>query len=312
MGKVRLRGSGTQWAILDRVCARHGAVIRRDETLGGFIPIELRSGGVTYMQKTGFGLNTVTATLLATDKVATYEGLRKAGVSVPRTESIRRGSPYDPEKLAAQFMPAVVKPNGGTQGNGVSFVWTADELADAVDHAWEWDEHALVQETVCGDEIRAVVYEDDLVIAYQKLPPIVRGDGVRPVQDLIDDGPASVGPSDVVTRPGRLDRVPEAGELVRVRWAANLLSPLFMRDLSEHLPVEIAELAIRIARTMNLRYCGIDLVTHEFAADRLCVLETNGEPDLNRYAAHGPAQEQRTERLLERIFLELEQAWQTC
>ena len=113
----------------------------------------------------------------------------------------RRGIPVIPDALvdsdevpeiAARWLPggAVVKPNWGSLGRGVS-VGLRDRVmleralawARAVDH----DDEAIVEPYVDGTDVRATVIGGAFEAAARIQRPRIVGDGTRPIRHLVDE-----------------------------------------------------------------------------------------------------------------------------
>jgi len=82
--------------------------------------------------------------------------------------------------------PVVVKPNGGSQGIGVSKVFTREEFYKAMRFVFIKDRVALVQKAMEGKDYRIVVLDNKVISAYQRIPLNVIGDGISNVRKLLD------------------------------------------------------------------------------------------------------------------------------
>lgn len=94
-----------------------------------------------------FNLNAAVASLIADDKFATFEMLERAKIPVaehqiiyPTNNTRNYAKGYNSLKYAEEYLAKqgkiVVKPNTGTQGQGVSLVQNAKELAPALSRAF--------------------------------------------------------------------------------------------------------------------------------------------------------------------------------
>ncbi|MDO8556878.1 MAG: D-alanine--D-alanine ligase [Candidatus Jorgensenbacteria bacterium] len=103
---------------------------------------------------------------LAMNKFLSGQLFRRAGFSVPHTFLIPKLTWEGDEKLKilrAAFnyisSPCVVKPNNQGSSLGVRIVKTADELKDALDHAFTFTREALVQRFIPGREFTCGVLD---------------------------------------------------------------------------------------------------------------------------------------------------------
>lgn len=82
--------------------------------------------------------------------------------------------------------PVVVKPNSGSQGKGVAFVYTRRDFYNAMRRVFKLDRVALVQRLVLGRDYRIVVLDDKVISAYERIPLSVTGDGIADIRELLD------------------------------------------------------------------------------------------------------------------------------
>jgi D-alanine-D-alanine ligase len=112
----------------------------------------------------------VLGSALAIDKWSSKRLYKEAGLPVPPFEVFVRGRVYDPEALASEpGFPLVVKPRYGGSSIGTSIVQTLQQLPAALERAFEYDPHVIVEAYLQGTEITGgVLGNDDL-----QLLPIV-------------------------------------------------------------------------------------------------------------------------------------------
>ncbi|MBA2614622.1 MAG: D-alanine--D-alanine ligase [Actinobacteria bacterium] len=124
-----------------------------DGTVQGFLEL----AGVAYV---GSG---VTASALCMDKDLFKSVMRDKGISVARSLTARR---WDRGRVESPFgFPVVVKPARLGSSVGISVVRAAEDLADAVDLAFDHDEKILVEEFVEGVEVECSVLGNEEPIA---------------------------------------------------------------------------------------------------------------------------------------------------
>jgi D-alanine-D-alanine ligase len=135
-------------AAFDRVwIALHGPG-GEDGALQGF----LQWLGIPY---TGSG---VMASALAMDKVRAKHLFRSAGIPTPDYAVItsREEASVAAEKLG---FPLIIKPSGQGSSVGMSKIFEHDELNDAVDTAMRYDDVALLETCIAGDELTVAVLQ---------------------------------------------------------------------------------------------------------------------------------------------------------
>lgn len=85
----------------------------------------------------------------------------RAGIPVARGAALKRGEAYDVRQLVENLGSHLfVKPAYNGSSYGVSKVNCAEELADAIERAFEFDSKVLVEECLEGTEITVGVYGD--------------------------------------------------------------------------------------------------------------------------------------------------------
>jgi D-alanine-D-alanine ligase-like ATP-grasp enzyme len=103
--------------------------------------------------------------------------------------------------------------------------------------------------------------------------------------------------------------VPPRGEPVYLLENANLSSGGEAHDVTEDIHPAYATLAIRLAKDMGLRLCGVDLMVDGDISEkpgRFVVLEINAAPGLDHYAQAGKAQEKIVERMYLKVLRAME------
>jgi D-alanine-D-alanine ligase len=112
----------------------------------------------------------VLGSALAMDKWTSKRLYKEAGLPVPPFEVFVRGQAYDPKVLASKpGFPLVVKPRYGGSSIGTSMVQTLQQLPEALDRAFEYGPHVILEAYLKGTEITGgVLGNDDL-----QLLPIV-------------------------------------------------------------------------------------------------------------------------------------------
>ncbi|MFM8590389.1 MAG: cyanophycin synthetase [Limnohabitans sp.] len=214
---------------------------------------------------------------IAQDKDLTKKLLHAAGVPVPL------GRPVTSVQEAWAFalsigLPVVVKPRDGNQGKGVTVNVTEREAFDAAYLTAERYGQVMVEKYLSGHDYRLLVVGHRLVAAARREPPLVVGDGVHTVRQLVDqvnaDPRRGTGHATSLTRIrfddiaiGRLhaqglqpESVPEKGRRVVLRNNANLSTGGTATDVTDEVHPEVAARAVAAARMVGVDICGVDVV----------------------------------------------------
>jgi cyanophycin synthetase len=175
--------------------------------------------------------------------------------------------------------PVVVKPQDGNQGKGVAVnLITREQIEAAYAIAFEVSDEVLVERYIPGHDYRLLVVGDKLIAAARRDPPLVIGDGVRSIRQLVErvnqDPRRGEGHATSLTRI-RLDEValarltsagltPEAvparGQRVVLRNNANLSTGGTATDVTDDVHPDFAAQAVAAAQTIGLDIAGVDVV----------------------------------------------------
>ena len=245
------------------------------------------------------------AEAIAQDKELTKRMLHAAGVPVPTGRPVR-----DAEDAWAaareigieQGLAVVVKPQDGNQGKGVAVnLRTREQVEKAYATASRISGDVLVERYLAGHDHRILVVGDTLVAAARREPPMVIGDGVRTVRELVDlinaDPRRGEGHATSLTRIrfddialARLaqdgltaDSVPAKGQRVTLRNNANLSTGGTATDVTDDVHPDFAARAIAAAQMVGLDIAGVDIVCQ----DVLRPLEEQGGGIVELNAAPG-------------------------
>ena len=218
------------------------------------------------------------AEAIAQDKELTKKLLHAAGVPVPlgRVAS----DPDDAWAAALEIgLPVVIKPKDGNQGKGVTVnVTTREQLVAGYHAAAEFRDDILIERYLPGNDFRLLVIGNKLIAAARRDPPIVVGDGVHTVRQLVEqvnlDPRRGNGHSTSLTKI-RFDDIALAslasqgyvaesvapkGQRVILRNNANLSTGGAATDVTDDVHPEVAARAIAAAHMVGLDICGVDLV----------------------------------------------------
>jgi len=127
-----------------------------------------------------------------------------------------------------------VKPNTLYEGRGVVRASDPRQVAAGLRQALELDEFALVQPFAHGLDVRAVVFDGEVVAAYVRTAPTIFGDGQQDLSGLVVNymlnadvglrlriGSVSEIEQRLRQRFGKLDHVLDVGEVMALTDAAN-------------------------------------------------------------------------------------------
>lgn len=328
--------------ILSELCNEFEAVITLEPDFKRAGYIDFPSGKRVFFKGTSFDINGQGAGLIAKDKEYAARFLAMAGLRVPEgvlcfspryIEKMRRKNAAVANKLSAfetairyseaSEFPLIVKPNEGSEGDGVRLVSNAEGLCLHIGRLFEEHERVLVQRPCKGEDFRLVVLDGAVISAYRRLPLRIEGDGRSTVAQKMDEvanalrksgrNPTLVldrgAVSEFLASRGRsLSDVPENGEVWTLLPNANLSTGGLAEDVTENVCDEFAHIAAQSAKALGLRYAGVDLLCDSL--DRFdpeyVVLEVNSAPGLNNFGRSGERQNEKVVGLYRELMAAVE------
>jgi cyanophycin synthetase len=303
-GQTRL---GVSTAALAQAARRRGIPVRR---MGHLNLLQLGHGRHRRMvwaamtdRTSAIGMET------AADKMLTKCLLEEAGLPVP-SGTIVTSADEAVAVLTAIGGPVVVKPLSGHHGEKVSIELSGPaEVRAAFQAAATVCEDVLVEAYVPGRDHRVLVVGDRVVAAAELSPARVTGDGRSTIAELValanadpargegHDRPLTrlaLGDTELAHLSGHglhPDCVPADGEVVTLRRNANLSTGGTSKDVTDRVHPDVARLCRRVAATVGLDVCGIDLRLPDIGAPLppdaggVGVIEVNASPGLRMHLA---------------------------
>lgn len=239
------------------------------------------------------------------DKVRLKKVLSAESIPVPQSISAKNEKEARAvfEKLTK---PLIVKPRVGSRGRHTTvFINTQDEFLHAFRIAQKLCKYVAIEEHLMGPVCRATLVDNKLVGFFEAKPPVIIGDGVQTVQQLIDEKNR--------TRPERVESVVLTKEhieyLMRQGYTLDSIVekdktvPVLSRtgrffggETRECLPTihpKLKETMEHAARVINVPVVGFDLIIQNPEADpdtqKWGIIEANSLPfiDLHYFPLYG-------------------------
>lgn len=215
---------------------------------------------------------------IAQDKELTKTLLQAAGVPVPAGRPV--DSAEDAWAAACEIGGAVVvKPQDGNQGKGVAVnLTTQEQVMEAYAVAAKISDEVLVERYLPGHDYRILVVGDKVVAAARREPPLVIGDGVSTIRQLVEqvnsDPRRGEGHATSLTKIrfddialARLaedglnaESIPAKGTRVILRNNANLSTGGTASDVTDDVHPDFAARAVAAAQMVGLDIAGVDIV----------------------------------------------------
>lgn len=242
---------------------------------------------------------------IAQDKDWTRQLLETVGVPVPQGRVVV--SREDAWAAALEIgLPVVVKPQFGSQGNGVSInLHSEQQVFDAFDNANAFNCSVVTESFKEGADYRILVIGSKMVAASLREPAQVVGDAVSTIAQLVASvnkdprraeshagvlSPIPLDPISLAVLASQgldLDSIPDKGAKVLIRKNANLSTGGTAKDVTDLVHPQVATLAISAARQLGLDISGVDIITSDIskplAETNGAVVEVNAGPGLRMH-----------------------------
>lgn len=282
--------------------------------------ILLSDGRKRYFRDTHLDINTIGASTIAKDKDYAAFFMKKLGF--PVVESFKFYSKNWCDKIGSNVgidkaysrakkigFPLIVKPNDTSQGEGVCKVYNREEFYRASRFIFKNHNVALLQPVIAGRDYRIVVLDNEVISAYERIPLFIIGDGKSTIFKLITKQQkefikrgreTQIDMNDyrilmnLKRRKLTLNSVLNKKVRLYLLDNANLSTGGFAKDVTKNISDAFKKIAIKLAREMNLRFAGVDLITTDDITNDIAknyvILEINSAPGLDHYAYIGKRQ----------------------
>lgn len=225
--------------------------------------------------------------------------LDENGINVPKG-----GIYYSVEDALEDYgkfskIKCVIKPTSTNHGIAVSFAEPRDKKAyeSALKEAFKHGKSVVVEEFITGHEYRFLVIDFKLISVLNRVPSDVEGDGVHTIKELMDaknTDPRSYKPEIYYARAGAVEKaylaaqglnfssVLDAGRVVFLRENSNVGTGGDPIDVTEQMPEKFKHAAIKAARAVNAKFCGVDMIVNSHT-DGYSIIEINFNPALQMH-----------------------------
>lgn len=247
-----------------------------------------------------FPINDVVASKICCDKAATSTLLKANKILC--FEHIYLQQDYTNEKMVKDIFTkmgndVVVKPNDGTGGKDIfhctSFnnLWTtinelfAHHFALAIAKYYDYDQ-----------EIRIVMLNNNIELAYQKEKKIYYGDGHSTVKEIIKDQNVI----DLLSKKYDLNMVYKKDEILPFSWKHNIQQGAQINcNIDKQILVELKKIGINVCKALNTKLCSIDFA---IINKKIYVVEVNNGIMLEGYSKHNKTTYDNSYKLYEKII----------
>lgn len=241
----------------------------------------------------------------ADNKERTKKLLADAFIPVPGGCVIEEESEL-PQAVEQIRYPLVIKPFNGNQGNGTTTnIQNYSCARKAFLRARQISDKVIVENFISGKDFRALVINYKFVAAALRVPASVTGDGIHNVKQLIEivnQNPIrGNGHSNLLTKIEiddallevlerknySLETILSPGEKFYLKTTANLSTGGTSEDVTDAVHPDNIILFERVARTIGLDICGIDIMAPGLSSpiinNKGAIIEVNAAPGLRMH-----------------------------
>ena len=194
--------------------------------------------------------------------------------------------------------PVFLKPNSKSMGRLCQKVYSNKELRKKLKEIFKIDRVALIQKPVLGKEYRLLVLKNQILLAYQKMPPQIIGDGKSKISQLINQK-NKIGQKEIKIDKIIKEKLKQLNLTLSSILAKN--KKIILRDnanLSTGGEI-VAEIKLRgqkakkmikkISDIFGVNFFALDLMTKNIDQPKnWIILEINGDPLLSEFYQRHP------------------------
>ena len=223
-----------------------------------------------------FDLNTQATAEICNDKFALYAVLDSEEIPVIKYNILFKNEEDRLKKYFEEYNQNVVlKPNNGTCGNNVLHICDYNELKD--------EYNRLISKCYSVDicpyyEIESeyrVIYLPGKQHIYKKVRPIIIGDGVHTVKELLIDFNREYFSKEENLKNESIsaEYIPKLGEIVEYEWRFNLSKGAKIADVEDEEKDVLMSIVNKIVEVIGVKFVSIDIV--KLANNQYMVMEIN-------------------------------------
>ena len=223
-----------------------------------------------------FDLNNQATSEICNDKFALYAVLKSEEIPVIEYNILFKNEEDKLEKYFYEYNQNVVlKPNNGTCGNNVLHICEYDKLKN--------EYNKLISKCYSVDicpfyEIESeyrVIYLPTKQHIYKKVKPIITGDGVHSVKELLIEFNSEYfgDERNLKNENISVDYIPKFGEKIEYEWRFNLSRGAKIADVDDEEKNILMNMINNIIKVIDLKFVSIDIV--KLTNNQYMVMEIN-------------------------------------
>jgi D-alanine-D-alanine ligase-like ATP-grasp enzyme len=244
---------------------------------------------------------------LSSNKVAVHHLLAEQMLPIPEfTISKTLAVPEKAENILRNGKSLVCKPAYGSGGGlgVITGIHSSTELKRALKRTLSVCDTALIEEFVVGNSYRLLFLDGVLLDAVHRKPPVVIGDGIKSIRQLIkveNEYRLRADPCvalSLLTADAEMrltlgsagltfGSIPSIGAVIEVKSVVNENNAEGNVRVSENVHPSVLELCRTAVSSLKIRFCGVDLIAEDISRpvdeQKLVINEVNCLPGLHHH-----------------------------
>lgn len=276
-----------------------------------------KDGKSRYVYKRSLPLNTTTSTKITKNKLLTSKILESEGFRTPKGFAVNSLEDALTHIVNRDLsFPVVIKPNDKSLGLGVyTNIETKEELETLLMQVFEKYKSVLMEEYFPWEDYRLLVLDGEVIAAAKRVPPFIIGDGKSTIKELIREFNSQKSGNRVLIgkelkrqlTKAHLDLMsvlPDGAKFI-LRGNANIQTGGLVEDMTDEIPKFFKEIAVTVAKTLGLRFTGVDIMLPNLEGKEYVIIEVNGLPsfDIHLIPTKGKIQDP-SEKIWKAVFKE--------
>lgn len=255
-------------------------------------------------KSTDFWENSSLWNKISEDKWLTYSILERNNFPTAKSRYISKSSysSITNRDLWEMRMPFIIKPLGESHWDWVMMcINTLKELNKKLSHSLDFYDEMIIQEQVAGDEVRVVIVKWEVIIAINRIPASVIGDGKLSISELITQensknplrGPSYESPllhikidselkSYISKQWFSLEDIWKNKERIQLRGNSNIGTWWTMKDVSKIIHPSTKKMCIEVTKLFWFWICWVDIIARDISKPLSeqwwVILEINDSP----------------------------------
>ncbi len=240
-----------------------------------------------YIIGRNFSLNDQALSHILDDKYALYELCKLNNIPIIEHQILHNPSSSYGENtlsLAHKYLidhhnDVVVKPNLGSEGKQVYHVTNKESLDEALNDLFK--NHFSI--SICPfynieNEYRIVVLDNEVLLVFEKVRPVVIGDGLKSIKELLKD----LNPEffNNIVLDDSFDKILKKGEEYVYDWHFNLSRGATAKLVDDEILInKLSDMAILITNKIKARFVTVDIIRTN---NKFLLLEINSRVCINK------------------------------